>query len=314
MDFVSRRNMLRNQLNNGKFSRLDIIVRSCFLNSINTDDYKFYRDLYRKMQFMRTGHNNHVKGIPWTEEFLLLNMSFYKNGYLEKYPLIVNEDGHLINSSHRAALCLHHKIDNIPTLTCEDWQNHLEKSGSKTKTYFSYGLEWFEQNNFTKKEIDTIRGKKNQVFDELNLFFYAIIWPPANRFFGEILTDINSSHDVIAFKKINLGNNLRSIVKEIYEIDDIEEWKVNKKIESMFDSTESTDAMIIKINLFGTQFRSKTRFPNSTISVDAEKIKRQIREKYKSQINNYFYDNIIHMSDNYEHVDHMSEVFEKYGI
>ena len=89
MDFVSRRDMLASQVRNGKFSRLDIVVRSCFLDSINTDEYKFYRDLYKKMQLIRTGHNNHIKGIPWTEEFLLLNMSFHENGYLNKFPLIV---------------------------------------------------------------------------------------------------------------------------------------------------------------------------------------------------------------------------------
>ena len=103
------------------------------------------------MQRIRTGYNKHTNGLPWVEQFLLLDRSFAKNGYIENYPLIVNKDLHLINSSHRASLCLHHAIDEIPINIVDDWEQHLESKGVKSKTYFDYGVEWFEKNNFTKK-------------------------------------------------------------------------------------------------------------------------------------------------------------------
>ena len=85
---TDRREMLLSQKNVKKFSRLDIIVRKALLDSIGTDEYSFHRTLYNKMQHLRTGHSTHTNGMPWLEQFLLLDRSFLKNGYLEKYPLI----------------------------------------------------------------------------------------------------------------------------------------------------------------------------------------------------------------------------------
>lgn len=310
MDLINRRELLLNQRKDNEFSRLDIVVRNCFLNSINTKDYKFYRDLYKKMQFIRTGHNNHIKGIPWVEEFLLLDKSFYKNGYLDKFPLIVNEQKHLINSSHRAALCLHHKIDEIPILVTQDWKSHLENSGSKTKTYFNYGKSWFEQNNFSDLEMMVVQKKKEDLFKDLNLFFYVILWPPVEDYFDEILKSLQKKYNILEYKKRNLGTKLDTIVKEIYEIDNIEDWKVNKKLENIKLCTKRTNIFIIKIDLFATNFRSKTKHPDVLISIDAELIKKDIREKYRNKVKHYFYDIIVHMSDNYQHVDHIKKVLE----
>ena len=66
--------------------------------------------------------------------------------------------------------------------------------------------------------------------------------------------------------------------------------------------------MILKIDLFNTKFRQKTNFPNEIIAIEAEKIKKTIRNKYKTKIKNYFHDIIIHASDNYDHVDYIKEV------
>ena len=314
MDYINRRQLLLNQRKNNQFSRLDVVVRNCFLSSIGTSKYAFYRDLYKKMQFIRTGHNNHIKGVPWVEEFLLLDRSFYKEGYLEEFPLVVNEDKHLINSSHRAALCLHHKIDKIPISICKDWKKHLEKSGSKTKTYFNYGKTWFEQNNFSDVETRLINNAKKKLFEDLNLFFYVILWPPVEKYFLKIYREIEENYEIINYKQVEFKNNLESVMKDIYEVDNIEEWKLEKKIQSMKESTTSKSVFILKINLFATKFRNKIQHPDCIISEDAELIKRRIRDNYRDKVNKYFYDIIVHMSDNYEHVDHIREVLKKHNV
>ena len=37
-------------------------------------------------------------------------------------------------------------------------------------------------------------------------------------------------------------------------------------------------------------------------------------EKYKDKIDKYFYDIIIHMSDNYDHVNHINQSFKRYKL
>ena len=304
---INRREMLLSQSKNEKFSRLDLIVRKSFLDSLNTQEYEFYRNLYTKMQYNRTGHTVHTNRLPWVEQFLILDRSFYKKGYIKDFPLIVNEDKHLINSSHRASLCLHHNIDSIPYLICKEWKDHLETTGSKTKTYFDYGEDWFLKNGFFDSEMKAIEEKKYELFENLNMFFYFILWPPCELYFNEIRQDLEEDYKIMSNKKIKI-NNLNNFIKRIYKIDNISEWKLNKKIESINLSTNSKNVMILKIDLFNTKFRQKTNFPNEIIAIEAEKIKKTIRNKYKTKIKNYFHDIIIHASDNYDHVDYIKEV------
>ena len=312
--YINRRELIKAQKHKEKFSRFDIVVRSAYLDSIGTPKYGLYKALYNKMQILRTGHACHTNGIPWVEQFLLLDRSFCKNGYIDEYPLVVNDDLHLINSSHRASLCLHHKIDKIPINISDDWLAHLENKGLKTKTYFDYGIGWFRDNGFSDKELKMIIDSKNSIFEELGLYFYVILWPPAAKYFKDILRDISNNHEVISSKQIDFGKDFDSIVREIYQIDNIEEWKLNKKINSMKNSSNDTSVMVIKLDLFGTKFRRKTKFPDCEISLESEAIKKKIRDKYKDKIDKYFYDIIIHMSDNYDHVNHINQTFKRYKL
>ena len=111
-----------------------------------------------------------------------------------------------------------------------------------------------------------------------------------------------------------MRENFETILKKIYKIDNIEEWKLNKKISSIKKSSESREIMILKIDLINTKFRSKTKFPDCKISTSAEEIKKKIRDNFQNKIKDYYYDIIIHMSDNYDHVDHIKKVLEEHKI
>jgi len=274
-DFMTRREMLLNQNNLNKFSRLDLIVRKMFLDSLNTPQYQLHRRLYIKMQINRTGYKVHTNRLPWVEQFLILDRSFYKKGYLNEFPLVVNSDKHLINSSHRASLCLHHKIDKIPFLICENWQNHVVRDDPKIKTYFDYGEEWFLRSGFFRDELQLIQEKKYELFEDLNMFFYFILWPPSELFFHEIVSDIRKEYRIISNKKMKI-DDLDGFIKDIYTIDNISEQKLNKKIHHINASSTNRNIMVLKVDLFGTKFRRKTNFPNVLVSIEAENIKKKI--------------------------------------
>ena len=146
------------------------------------------------------------------------------------------------------------------------------------------------------------------------MFFYAILWPPAKEHFSEIKEHIKNNYEIISERTVDLKNNFDSIVEEVYKVDNIEDWKLEKKIKSMKESTASREVMIMKIDLFSSEFRKKTNSPECEIAIDAERIKCEVRGNYRDKVNKYFYDIIIHMSDNYLHVDHIRDVFRKYKI
>ena len=82
-----------------------------------------------------------------------------------------------------------------------------------------------------------------------------------------------------------------------YKIDDIKEWKVDLKIQGM--SEYSKDIRVIKIEIPQPNFRYKDN--SHLISKVVEELKAEVRIKYKSKVDNYFHDIIIHIGDNYSH-------------
>ena len=97
------------------------------------------------------------------------------------------------------------------------------------------------------------------------------------------------------------------MVRAIYAIDDIAKWKIDKKLEYM----KEYDPECVEVNI---QFDDpEYRIKKSTgllISMRGERLKKAIREKYKSRINNYFFDIIIHIGDNVYQSEYMRTIFD----
>ena len=68
------------------------------------------------------------------------------------------------------------------------------------------------------------------------------------------------------------------------------------------------DIRIIKIEILEPNFRHKDN--NHLISKVVEELKEEIRTKYKSKVDNYFYDIIIHIGDNYSHTQQSEKLLK----
>ena len=91
--------------------------------------------------------------------------------------------------------------------------------------------------------------------------------------------------------------NFNEYVRNLYKIDDINKWKVERKI-SLMDKYPK-NIRIIDIIIKNPEFRKKGN--KNLISVKVEELKRIIRKKYSNNIDNYFHDIIIHIGDNFNH-------------
>ncbi|MDQ4679420.1 hypothetical protein, partial [Stenotrophomonas maltophilia group sp. RNC7] len=67
---------------------------------------------------------------------------------------------------------------------------------------------------------------------------------------------------------------------------------------------------ILTLDIGDPKFRAKAK-NSKPISIKVEAIKKKYREKYSKKIENYFYDIIMHIGDNYEHSAHMIKIMQK---
>jgi len=274
---------------NGNFNRFDTIVRYLAVeNFYHKNDYGF--ELYRKMQDKR----GFIEGAE--AKFKDLIVSIEKNGFSIYSPLPVSRNQALIDGSHRLAIALYFNQTILP----------IRRSLFNYSIF--YGIDWFIKNNFSDKEIKLITDKKKEIFYNKGLYFQVILWPPMKNYFSEIEKSISQEYRVLNSYTKSVESNLKESIFDIYKSDNIEDWKIEKKIEGF--ENYSKEIRIIEIEIPNPRFRRKSS-TNQDISREVEAIKRKYRNKYKHIIPNYFKDTIIHIGDNYYQTKEIAKSLDK---
>lgn len=168
-------------------------------------------EIYNKMQLKR------VNG-DWESRFKELMISFERK-YDSNYPIKLRENFNISDGSHRFALAIYHNIDYVKV-------EHDRYSKGKR----NYSIDWFYENGFSIETIKKIKEKNRFIEERLKYEFVAILWPPAELFFDEIIKDINSLEDVIITKQRDLHlDDHYDFVRAIYKTDDISKENIEKK-------------------------------------------------------------------------------------
>ena len=272
--------LLSKQIRLNKFNRYDLIVRYMAIESVFSENDIGYL-LYDRMQIKRgnTPHSDPMKVF----RNLIYNIKF--KGFDLHSPIIVDKHLNLVDGAHRLACALFFNIKNVPIRV--------------HKGYFDifYGAEWFQDNGFNKTDIKLLDQKKNEIFLTNSMYFEILLWPPAQEYFDLIEKDIANEYEIISSKTYS-DIPFESYIRELYKIDDIKEWKIDLKIKEIKKYPLIFRRILISIN--DPNFRHKD-FNNHLISIKGEELKAKIRNKYKTKINDYFADIIIHSGDNFEH-------------
>ena len=127
--------------------RFDIVVRYLYV-----EDRK-HKPLYIKMQDKRSIERKVIYNT--INKFDALIESVKKVNYDDRYPIIVNKNLNILDGSHRVACCL--AFD----------KEFIEVHIKDTDVVPLYGIDWFEQNGFTNKELELIKTKHGQIFEKL---------------------------------------------------------------------------------------------------------------------------------------------------
>ena len=272
--------LLSKQVVDGNFNRFDIFVRYLAIQSFFNGD-RFGTDLYNRMQERRNG-TTFIN--PW-KHFKYLIRSFDIYGYDYNYPVLVNDDLHIVDGAHRLACALYFRVP------------FLVVKVNKKLNYSRYGVSWFRDNNFLSDEITLLNQHKDKLFLKNNLYFEIVLWPSVEEYFDEIELDISRDFQILLSSSYNNIKNFNEFVRCLYKIDDIKDWKVDMKIKE-FDKYKK-NVRILKVVINDPEFRRKHN--GRLISKKVEDLKSSIRGKYSARVPDYFHDIIIHIGDNYEH-------------
>jgi hypothetical protein len=285
---------LAKQMHGSSFNRMDTIVRYLAIeNYYNKNDYGF--KLYNKMQFQRKFESQ--KRNNYEKHFRKLIQDIENYGYNSSSSILIDKNQQLLDGSHRLASALYYKEKDIPI--------NISKETKK----ISFEIDWFKKKGFTSNEIDLILHKKHEIFKELGIYFVVILWPPVEKYFNEIEDKLSKAFKIIASINIKLNKNLEEFVRKIYAVDDIAEWKVDKKLNYMGGTQDMIRVLYIEIP--NPRFRKK-KLTNRDISTVVEETKRRIRNFYAQKIRNYYFDNVIHISDNYWQSRKLMEIINSF--
>lgn len=138
----------------------------------------------------------------------------------------------------------------------------------------------------------------------------GILWNMGSKFAREMMLKIAIMEDVIQVKVLNLGDAYEQFVLDCYEGDEeaYDGGYIYEKIKNMDSSNKKVVVFILKID--NPTYKNDEK--GNKQCIEARKIKKKIRNEYAPKIKGYFFDNLIHMSDNIEEMKKVISVIKKY--
>lgn len=274
------------------FNRYDMIVRLLAIeNQYGHNNYGW--DMYRRMQRSRKAEHWEVA----EERFKTLIDSWDLNGYDESSEITLFKNLHWEDGSHRMALSIYHRHYTISCSVLPYSRN------------VKYGLETFIEYGFTISEINILKNRYESLCKELVVPFVCTLWSPAQEYFDEITERLALVANVKEYKDYEFDEfNYAQMVRKIYAVDDIEKWKIEKKIEYMKSSHPSWKMRKVLLEVDYPSFRMKASNQN-TLSERCEVLKKIIRNDYLNKIPNYFHDIIMHIGDNFYQNEYINLLF-----
>lgn len=276
------------QFINDNYNAYDIIVKYLAIEQFyGKNDFGF--DLYNKMQKIRTGKD-------WQKRFEELIKSF-ESGYDEKSYIETDLNYSIHDGAHRTAIAMHNGIDN---LNVKLFNTYLYRR--------LYGFDWFLENDFTKNEKEIILKKYDELYKKNNKPYYCILWSPSRELFEIIEEKLLAEEQIIEVCSSQIvcipKNEFKKFIYDVYSTDDIKKEKLDIKYDRIMNSMlkdnyfpDSYPIKVMKILMRNPDFRVKpiTGLPQSKTTMH---LKTKIRDMYQYLITEYYYDIMMHMTDN----------------
>lgn len=138
----------------------------------------------------------------------------------------------------------------------------------------------------------------------------GILWNMGNKYAREMMLKIAIMEDVLQVKILDLGKDYEQFVLDCYEGDEeaYEGRYIYEKIKNM--NTDNKRIVVFIFNVDNPTYQQAE--DGKSQCIEARQVKQRIRKEYASKIDGYFFDNLIHISDNVEEAKRTLNTVNKY--
>lgn len=230
--------------------------------------------------------------------------TYEQEGYQVDNPIEVDEKLTIMDGAHRLALALYHGEEFIPARM---YQTRRERR---------VNYNWFWEANYSREEIAIIHNKTIDLYNSCKYNYVGVIWPPAYHLRDEIINEINtylhmglysplqtSDCQVVRSVSLNLKKlDFQGFLRAMYYADCMTPkgivYKLNRMYNSMPEGSEEYPVCVFYLDVLNPDINRNVK-NNTAQSRQIVRIKKAIRSRFKDRVNNYEYDNLLHISDNY---------------
>ena len=141
------------------------------------------------------------------------------------------------------------------------------------------------------------------------IYSIGILWNISNKFYREMMRKIAISNPVIQIRKYEMGDKYIEFVRRCYQ-EDVSEGYLSKKVNRMEKSdVKNMIVFVARIDNPEYEFDEiKEKYPCKEIAT----LKRKIRNEFSDKIDDYFYDVLLHMSDDMTETNKMMTILADY--
>lgn len=142
------------------------------------------------------------------------------------------------------------------------------------------------------------------------MYAIGVLWNVAQKFSRDIMMETALKYPVIQVAVFDLGENYEKFIRKLYAIEDMSDFRIKKKLEYM-DFAENSKIISFLIDIGDGEYKFVERKSKHTC-VQIEGYKKNIRERYSGKLPKYYFDTILHMTDDEEEFDYSVKVLEEY--
>lgn len=170
-----------------------------------------------------------------------------------------------------------------------------------------YDRGWVESLGFDNDELRQLTNFRDTLLRDSGVYFFGFVWPSAKHIADDVEQFVSARANVQYSLDVTMGDEFESFVMDLYSIDEsVQEWILQKKIHECRGNSNTVRLLVFELTDpafdYGEDIESTT----------AASLKDECRKAHFEEMDQYVYDNIFHVTDNYEQNRHAREVLTRY--
>lgn len=138
----------------------------------------------------------------------------------------------------------------------------------------------------------------------------GILWNVSDKFARNIIMELAVKYPITQIQLYDLNGEYEKFVEEIYK-GDVPDFRIKQKLEHM--SVEAKKSIVVfALEVKNPQYHVEERKKHQSC-IEIDELKSNIRKNYSNRVENYFFDIILHMTDNDEEKESTLNILNKYS-